>query len=88
MNITNMYTPNYTPHVRLTTDESLSPLKCWKIEDADASEEPSKFRGIADWTKENKQYKEMLSYFKLPETSNNKIYELISNWISSQASSL
>ena len=80
MKITNMYTPNFTPHVRLTKVESLSPSKCWEIEDdADASEEPSKFSGIADWTKESKQYKEMLSYFKLPETSNNEIYELISS---------
>ena len=49
MKITNMYTPNYTPHVRLTKVESLSPSKCCEIEDdADASEEPSKFSGIAD----------------------------------------
>ena len=79
MKITNMYAPNYTPHMRLTNVESLSTSKCWEIEDDDASEEPSKFSGIADWTKENKQYKEILSYFKLPETSNNEIYELISS---------
>ena len=80
MKITNMYTQNYTLHVRLTKVESLSPSKCWKLEDnADTSEEPRKFSGVADWGKETKQYKEMLSYFKLKETSNNEIYELISS---------
>ena len=58
----------------------LATQKCWKKKDSDdIAEDSNKFNEIAEFAKENRQYKGMLAHFKLSEISNNEIYELISS---------
>ena len=80
MEITNLYTPNYSPHVKLVKVASLATQKCWEKKNSDEiAEDSNRFNGIADCAQENWQYKAMLAHFKLSEISNNEIYELISS---------
>ena len=80
MKMTNFYIANYTPNMFLTKVASFNATKCWEEEsNSQASNDSAEFNGIADWAKQNNQYKQVLLHFNLTEISNSDIYQIISS---------
>ena len=80
MKITNFYIPNYTPNMFLAKVALFNVTKYWEEQsNSQASNESAEFNGIADWNKQNNQYKQVLLHFNLTEFSNSDIYKIISS---------